>query len=76
MERMETARFGSPLAYVHNRFILALGGFSKTSEMMTECEAYDTMSNHWFRIAPLPFPVANTSAVVMKSKKVYLMPGK
>jgi len=73
---METARFGTPLALVHSRYILALGGFAKTSEMMIDCEAFDTMSNHWFRIASLPFPVANTTAVVMKDRKVYLMPGK
>ena len=41
-----------------------------------ECEAFDTMTNHWFRIASLPYPVANTSAIVMSGKKVYLMPGK
>ena len=73
---METARFGSPLDLVHERYILALGGFTKTNDQTMECEAFDTQTNHWFRIASLPYPVANTSAVVMGGSKVYLMPGK
>ena len=28
LERMETARYGAPLALVHDRFLLALGGFT------------------------------------------------
>ena len=31
-ERMEVARFGSPLALVHDRFILAMGGFTTNNE--------------------------------------------
>ena len=73
---METARFGSPLALVHERFIFALGGFTKTNDQTMECEAFDTHTNHWFRLYSLPYPVANTSAVVMNNQKVYLMPGK
>ena len=64
-ERMEVARFGSPLALVHSRFLLALGGFTTKGEETKECEAFDTVTNHWFRISALPFPVANTTAVVM-----------
>jgi len=75
-EKMDTARFGSPLAVVHERFIFALGGFSKNSEMTIDCEAYDIMSNVWFKTQSLPFPIANTTACVMNKRKVYLMPGK
>ena len=32
LEKMLTPRFGSPLAYVHERFIMALGGFMKTGD--------------------------------------------
>ena len=74
--KMETARFGSPLALIHGRFILALGGFANTGDSTTECEAYDTATNHWFQISPLPFPMANTTPVVVSNQHVYLMPGK
>ena len=32
LEKMLTPRFGSPLALVHERFIMALGGFMKTGD--------------------------------------------
>jgi len=75
-ERMEVARFGSPLALVHSRFLLALGGFTTKGDQTMECEAFDTRTNHWFRLAALPFPVANTTAVVMNNQHVYVLPGK
>lgn len=31
-ERMEIARFGSPLALVHDRFLLAMGGFTTPND--------------------------------------------
>lgn len=75
-EPMMRARFGSPLALVHQRFILALGGFiSLANEQTSNCEAFDTETNHWFEIAPMPFPISNTNAVVMNDSKVYIMPG-
>ena len=73
---MLTPRFGSPLALIHQRFILTLGGFTTKGDQTTECEAYDTVTNHWFHTVPLPFQVANTTAVVMSNRYVYLMPGK
>lgn len=63
------------LALVHERFILALSGFTGSANQTEQCEAFDTMSNHWFPIKQMPFPVANTSAVVMNSQHVYVMPG-
>ena len=75
-EKMEVARFGSPLALVHDRFVLAMGGFTINNEPTSQCEAFDTVSNRWFRIAELPFAVANTTAVTMNNQTVYLMPGK
>lgn len=66
-EKMEIARFGSPLALVHDRYILALGGFTRTNDQTMDCEAFDTLTNHWFRIYSLPYPVANTSAIVMNN---------
>ena len=67
LEKMLTPRFGSPLAWVHERFIMALGGFMKTGDQTQDCECFDTMTNHWFRIPALPFPVANTTAIVMNN---------
>ena len=75
-EKMETARFGSPLALVHKRFVLALGGFTTPNDQTGQCEAFDTVTNRWFRIGELPFAVQNTTAVVMNDRTVYLMPGK
>ena len=67
MEKMVSARFGSPLAWVHRRFILALGGFMKSGDSTVDCECFDTFTNHWFRISALPFPVSNTTAIVMNN---------
>ena len=75
-EQMSKARYGSPLALVHERFILALGGYTNNSELTLHCEAFDTQSNYWFKIKALPFPTSNTTAIVMDETKVYLMPGK
>ena len=73
--KMMTPRFGSPLALVHNRFILALGGFSRKNEAIVHCEAYDTVTNYWFGFSDLPFNISNTTPVVMGGRSVYLMPG-
>lgn len=64
---MEVARFGSPLALVHERFLLAMGGFTTPNEQTGVCEAFDTVANRWFRISELPFAVSNTTAVVMNN---------
>ena len=75
-EKMQTARFGSPLALVHKRFLLALGGFVTPNDQTGQCEAFDTVTNRWFGIGELPFAMQNTTAVVMNDRTVYLMPGK
>ena len=76
------ARFEIPLALVHDRFILALGGkkgkgkgAQGQAETTKLCEAYDSVTNHWFQIDSLPFTCSGTSAVVMNDQEVYLMPG-
>ena len=77
MDSMQSPRFDIPLALVHDRFILAIGG--KTSNAANgktrRCEAYDTVSNHWFQIDSLPALTVDTSAVVLNKREVYLMPG-
>ena len=74
MDSMQAPRYDIPLALVHDRFILAMGG--KTSTTKTRrCEAYDTVTNHWFQIDSLPALIVDTSAVVLNNREVYLMPG-
>ena len=77
MDSMQSPRFEIPLALVHDRFILAIGG--KTSHAANgktrRCEAYDTLTNHWFQIDSLPTLIVETSAIVLNKREVYLMPG-
>lgn len=72
---MKLARFGVVLALVHERFILAMSGFTGNNNITDQCEAFDTLTNHWFPIKQMPFPSPNTSAVVMNGQHVYVMPG-
>ena len=74
-ESMKTARFLVPLALIRDRFILALGGFTGRTVATKTCECYDTVTNCWFNINPLPSQVVNTTAVVMNERWIYLMPG-
>lgn len=39
---MKTARYGTPLALVRDRFILAISGMTGRTTMTKSCEAYDT----------------------------------
>ena len=55
---------------------MALGGLTNTGDPTVECEAFDSMSNHWFRTAPLPFSIVNSTCLVMNKSKIYLLPGK
>ena len=72
---MPTARFDTPVALVHDQVILALGGKMSKYRGTIRCEAYDTVSDQWFNMQPLPFFCVNTSAVVVRQRFVYLMPG-
>ena len=45
---MNTPRYGAPLALIRDRFILTLGGMIGKTSMTKLCEAYDTLTNHWF----------------------------
>lgn len=53
-EPMKTSRFHVPLALIRDRFVLALGGFISRTSVTKACEAYDTHTNTWFSIAPMP----------------------
>ena len=74
-KQMKQARYGTPLALIRDRFILALGGFISRSQITKACECYDTYTNYWFTIASLPTQAANTTAVVLNERFVYVMPG-
>lgn len=69
------ARFEIPLALVHDRFILALGGKTNKTNGTRRCEAFDTVCNHWFQIETLPVTCVRATAVVLNDQEVYLMPG-
>ena len=72
---MPTARFDTPLALVHDKLVLALGGKTSKYHVTMRCEAYDTLTDQWHVMHSLPFFCVNTSTVVMKDRFVYLMPG-
>lgn len=63
---MPTARFDTPVALVHDKVILALGGKMSKYRGTIRCEAYDTVGDQWHTMQPLPFFCVNTSAVVMR----------
>jgi len=71
---MKTARYGTALALVKDRFLLALSGCTNVGTMTKHCEAFDTKTNHWFPIQDLPVAVSNTSTTVMNHRFVYLLP--
>ena len=75
LARMPTARFDTPLALVHDKVVIALGGKTSKYHGTKRCEAFDSVSGQWFNVAALPFFCVNTTAVVMKERYVYLMPG-
>lgn len=74
-EQMKTARYSAPLALIKDRFVLALGGYISKYNITKLSECYDTHTNTWFNIAPLPTQVVNATTVVMNERFVYLMPG-
>ena len=53
-EQMKTARYSAPLALIKDRFVLALGGYISKYNITKLSECYDTHTNTWFNIAPLP----------------------
>lgn len=75
LARMPTARFDTPLALVHDKVVIALGGKTSKYHGTKRCEAIDTTTGQWVNVAPIPFFCVNTTAVVMKERYVYLMPG-
>ncbi len=39
----------------------------------SRCEAYDTVTDHWFQIESLPMACSNTTATVMNNREVYIL---
>ena len=72
---MKLARCNAPLALIKDRFILAISGMTGRLTTTKACEAFDTQTNFWFPIQEVPLPLFNTSAVVMNSRFVYVLPG-
>lgn len=72
---MKQARCNAPLALIKDRFILAISGMTGRLTTTKACEAYDTLTNFWFPISEVPVPLFNTSAVVMNSRFIYVLPG-
>ena len=72
-EQMKTARYSAPLALIKDRFVLALGGYISKYNITKLSECYDTHTNTWFNIAPLPTQVVNATTVVMNERFVYSM---
>jgi len=60
---------------VHQQIVLALGGRTSKYHGTIRCEAFDTTNDAWHELQSLPFFCINTSAVVLKDRFVYLMPG-
>ena len=75
LSRIPTARFDTPLALVHDKVIIALGGKTSKYHGTKRCEAYDTITDTWINMNSLPFFCVNSTAVVMKDRYLYLMPG-
>ena len=77
MDSLQSPRFDIPLALVHDRFLLAIGGKTNNTQVgrTRRCEAFDTVANHWFHIDSLPAAYVDTSALVMNNREVYMMPG-
>jgi len=65
IDKLQSGRFEIPLALVHDRFILAMGGKTTKIQGTRRCEALDTVTNHWFQIDSLPITCVSTTAVVM-----------
>ena len=72
---MKKARINPPVCLVRDRFVLSLGGKTSNFDLTETCEVFDTIMNEWFPMAQLPFPVINSTALVMNKRFVYLMPG-
>ena len=72
---MKTARSSVPLALIRDRWILAMGGNVARNKPCSLVAAYDTLTNVWFECQSLTTVKSNTSAVVVSSRFVYLLPG-
>lgn len=54
---------------------MAIGGKTSKHNESKKCEAYDTVSDKWINLGQVPFQCFNTTAVVLRNRYVYLMPG-
>lgn len=72
---MKAPRCSIPLALLHDRWILAVGGMSGRTQPTTMVSGYDTQANIWFDCTALTTPRANCTAIVQEQRHIYLMPG-
>ena len=73
---MNMARYDTPLALVYDRYVLAFGGKTSKYHGTKRCELFDTKTEQWLQMAPIPFFCVNTAACVIQKRHVYLMPGR
>ena len=62
---MKAPRCSIPLALVHDRWILAIGGLIGRAKPCTLVSAFDTIANAWFDCQSITTPRYNTQAIVM-----------
>lgn len=74
-DKLKLARFNTCLALIRNRFVIAMGGRTGNNTQTKLCEAFDSHTNAWFNLAAMPRTVADTSAIVMNNRYIYVMPG-
>jgi hypothetical protein len=58
------ARCSIPLALVHDKWILAIGGMKGSSEPSNAVTAYDVERNEWHVMRDLTSPRTNCSAII------------
>ena len=68
-------RCSTPLALVHDKWILAIGGLVGRTQATDIVSLYDTKQDVWHKCLPLPGPQTFCSTVVQEQRHVYLMPG-
>jgi hypothetical protein len=50
LDFMDSPRCNAPIAFVGERLIFAMGGFTIGNQPNLSCEAYDTVKNQWFKL--------------------------
>ena len=57
-----------------NKKIIAIGGVDKNNDLLSSIESYDTLTNKWTSLTPLPKPMLSMQAVVYKGS-LYVLGG-